>query len=59
MVVATTRGELIPYLGADLVIEAELGRATKVLKNELPFEARKMQVTLLSEGLQFKFGHWI
>eukprot|EP00913_Durusdinium_trenchii_P029561 g27710.t2 len=53
IIVATTRPDVIPYLGADIVIEAATG---KIHNNPLEFAERKMVVKIEHEELKFNFG---
>ena len=54
VIVGTSRSQLIPYLGADIVIEAATGQ---ILLNPLPFYERKLTVKMLpDEKLRFQFG---
>eukprot|EP00434_Breviolum_minutum_P016622 symbB.v1.2.014654.t1/scaffold1077.1/size139779/1 len=54
VIVGTSRSQLIPYLGADIVIEAATGQ---ILLNPLPFHERKLTVKMLpDEKLRFQFG---
>lgn len=53
VIVGTSRADLIPYLGADIVIEAA---SQKICPNPLSFLDRKMLVKICHNDLQFQFG---
>lgn len=53
VIVGTSRSDLIPYLGADIVIEAA---SQTICVNPLPFVDRKMLVKICHNDLTFHFG---
>ncbi|CAJ1359059.1 unnamed protein product [Effrenium voratum] len=53
VIIGTSRADLIPYLGADIVIEAGNGQ---IFKNPLDFAERKMAVKIQHGELKFSFG---
>ena len=53
VIVGTSRRDLIPYLGADVVIEAG---CCEIHSNPVPFADRKMKVEIAHNDLKFHFG---